>query len=64
MPGVEVRIVEGSHIKTLDAVYDAFAEAWDFPEWFGRNADAFDDFMRDLDNMVNAGHRQAPLAAT
>jgi hypothetical protein len=60
LPGVEVRSVEGSHIKTLDAVYDAFAEAWDFPQWFGRNADAFDDFMRDLDNMVSAGTGRPP----
>jgi hypothetical protein len=61
LPGVEVRSVEGSHIKTLDAVYDAFAEVWHFPPWFGRNANAFNDFMRDLDNMVNtATGRQQP----
>jgi Barstar (barnase inhibitor) len=62
LPGVEVRSVEGSRTKTLDGIYDAFAEAWEFPQWFGRNADAFDDFMRDLDNMVSAGTgRPTPL---
>jgi hypothetical protein len=60
LQGIEVRSVDGAHIKTLDAVYDAFAEAWDFPQWFGRNADAFDDFMRDLDNMVSVGTGRPP----
>ncbi|WP_442791286.1 barstar family protein [Mycobacterium sp. Aquia_216] len=40
LPRIEVTAVDGAHIKTLDAV---FAEAWDFPQWFGRNANAFDD---------------------
>jgi Barstar (barnase inhibitor) len=51
--GVELRSIDGAHTKTLDALFDAFAEAWHFPPWFGGNASAFDDFMRDLDNMVN-----------
>nr|WP_066914426.1 barstar family protein [Mycobacterium interjectum] len=50
--GFELRKIEGSHTKTRDALYDAFAEAWHFPPWFGRNMDAFDDVMRDLDNIV------------
>ncbi|MEE3062827.1 MAG: barstar family protein [Actinomycetota bacterium] len=33
--------------------FEAFAKFWDFPPWFGRNHAAFDDFMRDLDNMTN-----------
>ncbi|CDO87736.1 hypothetical protein AWC29_21300 [Mycobacterium triplex] len=60
LAGIEVRSVEGADITTVDAIYDAFAEAWDFPQWFGRNADAFDDFMRDLDNMVSAGTGRPP----
>jgi RNAse (barnase) inhibitor barstar len=51
--GFEVRTIDGVHNKNLDALFDASAEAWHFPPWFGRNRDAFDDVMRDLDNMVN-----------
>lgn len=58
--GVELRIIEGAQTKTLDALYDAFAEAWHFPPWFGRNAAAFDDFMRDLDNMINTASGKPP----
>ena len=59
--GVELRLIDGAHTKTVDALYDAFAEAWHFPPWFGRNKDAFNDFMRDLDNMVNTATGR-PLA--
>jgi hypothetical protein len=60
--GFEVRTIDGAHCKNRDALYDAFAKAWHFPPWFGRNMDAFDDVMRDLDNMVNTatGKPQAP----
>ncbi len=59
--GVEHRTIESARTKTRDGLYDAFAEAWHFPPWFGRNMDAFDDVMRDLDNMVTTatGRRQA-----
>jgi hypothetical protein len=58
---VEVRTVDGALVKTLGGLYDAFAEVWHFPPWFGRNANAFNDFMRDLDNMVQtATGRQQP----
>jgi hypothetical protein len=53
MAGFEIRTIDGAHTRNRDALYDAFAEAWHFPPWFGRNMDAFDDVMRDLDNMVN-----------
>lgn len=58
--GVELRTIDGAHTKTLDAVFDAFAEAWHFPPWFGRNAHAFDDFMRDLGTMVNTATGRPP----
>lgn len=58
----EVRTIDGACMKNRDALYDAFAEAWHFPPWFGRNMDALDDFMCDLENMVTAatGRPQAP----
>jgi hypothetical protein len=58
--GIEVRTVNGAQTKTLDGLYDAFAEAWHFPPWFGRNTNAFNDFMRDLDNMINTAEGKLP----
>lgn len=58
--GVELRTIDGAHARTLDGLYDAFAEAWHFPPWFGRNAHAFDDFMRDLETMVNTATGRPP----
>jgi Barstar (barnase inhibitor) len=58
--GVELRNIDGAHTRTLYALFDAFAEAWHFPPWFGRNKDAFNDFMRDLDNMVNTATGRPP----
>ncbi|HYB38746.1 MAG TPA: barstar family protein [Mycobacterium sp.] len=61
-PGVELRTIDGALTKTLDAIFDAFAEAWHFPPWFGRNPYAFDDFMEDLDNMINTATGKPPPA--
>jgi hypothetical protein len=58
--GVELRTIDGARTKTLDALYDSFAEAWHFPPWFGRNKDAFNDFMRDLDNMIDTALGKPP----
>lgn len=52
--GVEVRIVVGSRMRTLDGVYDEFAKAWSFPTYFGHNKDAFDECMRELDDYAIA----------
>jgi hypothetical protein len=60
--GVELRTIDGAHTKTLDALFDAFAEAWHFPAWFGRNKDAFNDFVRDLDTMVNTATGRPPAS--
>jgi hypothetical protein len=56
----EIRTISGSRVKTRDGVFDDFAEVWQFPPWFGRNMDAFDDFMRDLDNMINTASGKPP----
>jgi hypothetical protein len=58
--GFEIRTIDGAHTKTLDAIYDAFAKVWHFPPWFGRNPYAFDDFMEDLDNMINTAEGKPP----
>ena len=53
--GYEVRAIDGVKTKTLNALFDAFAEAWHFPPSFTcyRSAGAFDDWMRDFDNLTN-----------
>ena len=61
--GVEFRTVDGVHAKTLDALFDACAKVWDFPPWFGHNYAAFDDFMRDLDNLTNKALEKRPARA-
>lgn len=61
--GVEVRTVDGVDATTLDALFGAFAKVWDFPPWFGRNYAAFDDFMRDLDNLTNKSLEKRPARA-
>ena len=58
--GVEVRIIDGARTKTLDELFDAFAEAWHFPQPFVHNRDAFDDWMRDFDNLINTASGKPP----
>ena len=58
--GVEARRVDGAEIPTLDRSFDVFASAWHFPPWFGRNIHALDDFMRDLDSMIEVALGKPP----
>jgi hypothetical protein len=63
-PDIEVRTFDGAHIQTLDALYDGFAKAWLFPAGFAhnRNKDAFDDWMRDFDNLTNPALDKPPAS--
>jgi hypothetical protein len=60
--GVELRTVEGADTRTRGSLFDAFARAWQFPPRFiGRNnADAFNDWMRDFDNLTNVDLTKPP----
>lgn len=58
--GIEIRTIDGARTKTLDALFDAFAEAWHFPAYFVHNRDAFDDWMRDFDNLTNPALDKPP----
>jgi Barstar (barnase inhibitor) len=62
--GVELRTVNGANITTLDTLFDAFAEVWHFPPGFAqyRNKDAFNDWMRDFDNLTNPALDKPPAA--
>lgn len=59
-PGVEVRIIDRSDTTTLNGVFEAFAAAWHFPQPFTHNRDAFNDWMRDLDNLINTASGKPP----
>jgi Barstar (barnase inhibitor) len=60
--GVELRTVNGARITTQDTLFDAFAEAWHFPPRFAHNhsKDAFNDWMRDFDNLTNPALDKPP----
>jgi hypothetical protein len=59
---IEVRIIDGARTNTLYALFDAFAEVWHFPPRFAQhhNNDAFDDWMRDFDNLTNPALDKPP----
>ena len=60
--GFEVRAVDGARMNNLEALFDAFAEAWHFPPSFAyhRSGGAFDDWMRDFDNLTNPALDRPP----
>jgi hypothetical protein len=53
--GLTVRVVRGDKMRTLEGLFDEFAAAWQFPLFFGRNKDAFDDCMRNLPQVSGRG---------
>jgi RNAse (barnase) inhibitor barstar len=44
-----VRILRGKHSGTRDELLDEFARGLDFPQYFGRNWDALEDCLTDLE---------------
>jgi hypothetical protein len=62
--GFELRQIDGGQIATLEQLYDAFSHAWRFPPSFVhyRNLDAFNDWMRDFDNLCNPALDRPPAA--
>jgi hypothetical protein len=46
--GLVVRVVRGRKMRTLQGLFDEFAAAFQFPWYFGENADAFDECLADL----------------
>ncbi|MFT4043980.1 MAG: barstar family protein [Gordonia sp. (in: high G+C Gram-positive bacteria)] len=45
---IDIREIDAAHMRTLDGLYDSYAAAWDFPDYFGHNKDALNDCMRNL----------------
>ncbi|WP_278265032.1 barstar family protein [Nocardia sp. AG03] len=50
-----VRELRGPKMRTVAALFDEFAAAFQFPYYFGANKDAFDECLRDLDDFVGDG---------
>lgn len=57
--GVVVRRLDGTTMLTSDGFFDAYAQAWEFPDYFWHGLDSFNDCIGDLD-----GHGQALLTET
>jgi len=55
LDGFEVLRIEGDSIESKEELLDAVAEGFGFPDWFGRNWDALEECLRDLD-AVNDGY--------
>jgi RNAse (barnase) inhibitor barstar len=51
-----VRVVRGNKMRRLDDLYDEFAAAFQFPDYFGENWDAFDECLADLEWLPAAGY--------
>ncbi len=55
LDGFEVLVIEGDSIESKEEFLDTVAEGFGFPDWFGRNWDALEECLRDLE-AVNDGY--------
>jgi len=51
-----VRVVRGTKMRTLAALFDEMAAALQFPDYFGENWDALDECLADLSWLPAAGY--------
>jgi hypothetical protein len=47
--GLTVRVVRGRKMRTVDRLFDEFAAALQFPDYFGENWPAFNECLADMD---------------
>jgi RNAse (barnase) inhibitor barstar len=53
--GYRIRTVRAAEIASLDALLTALAESLEFPDYFGKNLDALNDCLSDLDIPADGG---------
>src|SRR5690349_7388606 len=62
--GLRLLEVNGANARTVDELFDEFAEKLEFPDYFGRNWAAFDECIADLEWLPADGYlliiRNAP----
>lgn len=63
LDGFEVLTIDGEAIESKEELLDTIAEGFGFPDWFGRNWDALEECLRDLD-AVNDGYALVVSDAT
>jgi len=51
-----IRVVRGNKMRRLADLYDEFAAALQFPDYFGENWDALDECLTDLEWLPAAGY--------
>ena len=54
--GLQVFAIPGAAIKTEEDLFSAVATALQFPAYFGRNWDAFDECLRDMTWLPSKGY--------
>ena len=56
-PDGVVRVLDARQLRTEDEAFDGFQQAFSFPDYFGRNWDAFDECMGDLEWLPARSYR-------
>ena len=57
IPGnLAVRLLDGSLMANINELFAVFAEAFDFPDYFGNNSSAFSECMTDLSWLPASGY--------
>src|SRR5215467_10488887 len=54
--GLHVAVMAAQSIKTQEDLFTAIAEAMNFPEYFGKNWDALEECLRDLEWISAKGY--------
>lgn len=55
-PGFAVRLIQGEQCGTTSDLFDEFARALDFPDYFGHNWDALEECLADLEWLPAKGY--------
>ena len=54
--GFALRTIQGTHCRTSSGLFQEFAQALDFPDYFGHNWDALEECLADLEWLPAKGY--------